>query len=143
MANQCPVCRAPLWRRPFARRLRCPRCGAEFRPTVPLALFQVLLAVLLVVGLGLALVLSRPYAWLLLLVLLVSGFLTWLLPRMVRLEVETPGLRVAAGPAEGGELRPDWPAEEPEPIRGGHLVLVAGILAAVVLVWLLLRLVLA
>ncbi len=140
MANQCPVCRAPLWRRPFARRLRCPRCGAEFRPTVPLALFQLLLAVLLVAVLGLALVVSRPYAWLVLLVLLVSGFLTWFLPRMVRLEVESPGLRVAEGPGEG-ELRQEWPLEEPEPLRGGHLVLVAVILAAVVLVWLVTRLV--
>ncbi|GAB4108108.1 MAG: hypothetical protein Kow001_03520 [Acidobacteriota bacterium] len=101
-----------------------------------------LLAVLLVVVLGLALVLSRPYAWLVLLVLLVSGFLTWFLPRMVRLEVETPGLRVAAGPGEG-ELRPDWPVEEPEPLRGWHLVLVAVILAAVVLIWLVTRLVTA
>lgn len=107
---------------------------------MPLALVQLLIMVLLVVIVGLALLLSQPYVWLAVLVLLAVIFLSWFLPRLVRLEVETPGLTVAEGPSEP-DLQQDW-SEDQEELKSGHLVIVAGALLAAALVLTLVKLLL-
>jgi hypothetical protein len=99
MAHICPVCKARLWKKPLARRLRCPRCGAEFRPTVPLAYFQILFFLFLLVALALTISLSYRYGWVVLLLVALFALIIWFLPRLVRLEIESADLRVAEGPA--------------------------------------------
>jgi hypothetical protein len=98
--------------------------------------------VLLLALLGVALTFSQPYFWLVVLTLLVIAFMGWFLPKMIRLEVETPGLTVAEGPGPEA-LRPDWPPEDsPETLRSGHLLLIAAVLLSGILILTVLRLLL-
>lgn len=138
MSDRCPVCKARLWKKPFAWKLHCPRCGAEFRPTVPLALFQLFFFVFLVVVLALIVLYTRHYALLSLMFLILAGLLAWFLPKAVRLEVDEPGLTVADGPS-AERLDVDWEPDRDDRIRIGHTLLLAVILGITVVVLILAR----
>lgn len=141
MTHTCPVCRARLWRRPLARRLQCPRCGAEFRPTVSLFSFQILFFLFLLVCLAVVIALSGNYLWLtalLGLILIVSAIF---LPRLVRLEPDSGSMPIADGPGpdELNGLRfKEWEGED-EPPHSSVFLTVLIIFSAVLLGWLILH----
>lgn len=135
MSYRCPVCRTPLWKEPFLlRRLKCPRCGAEFRPTVPWALVRVLLLLIVLLGLALFIVVFGQQPWLFLLfVVAVVGFF-WYLSRLVNLEKIAQDLTVPEGPVNSEDLQlnlKDRGEEREEGVSGTFFY--AAILAAVVL----------
>jgi len=73
MASQhCPVCKTPLWTDSLLTpsRLRCPRCGTEFKPTVPWQYVRILFIV--VVALAILVV-----------ALLTQGNLLWIVSLLV------------------------------------------------------------
>lgn len=106
MSQFCPVCRTRLWSDPIfsARRLTCPRCGAEFKPTVPWLYFRILL--LIVVVLVLVMVLLFTQGNLALLFFFVAlGTLLWFLPRMISFQ------------PIGGELTPSEGVLDPKQLE--------------------------
>lgn len=141
MTHICPVCKARLWRRPFARRLRCPRCGVEFRPTVSLFYFQILFFLFLLVCLAVVIALSGNYLWftavLALLLLLAAGFL----PLLVRLEPDSRSLPIAEGPGpeELDKLRYESWDDADESLRPSFFLTVLIVFSAVILGWLILH----
>ena len=142
MTHICPVCKARLWRGPFARRLRCPRCGAEFRPTVSLFYFQILFVLFLVVCLAVVVVLSRNHPWYSATLGLILILVAALLPRLVRLEPDSQPLPLAEGlgPDDLQKLRfGGWGAASEPSLRPGWLVTLLIVLGAVILGWLILH----
>jgi hypothetical protein len=144
MSHRCPICKTPLWKRPLLlRRLKCPRCGAEFRPTVPWAYFRLLLFLVLILSLTLVLVIFGENHWLLLLFLFaVAGFF-WYLPKLVNLERIPGDLTVPEGPVtEGLQLELEYqrwnePDESDDGRRVGGGVYYLAIILVLVLVSLL------
>lgn len=109
MSHRCPVCRTKLWTDGLfiTSRVRCPRCGTEFRATVSWAYFRLLL--LLCVLAILIVVLWLGGDLLILLALLALTIFFWYLPRLIDLQhIPEPT------PSEGlfpNELEPedlDW-----------------------------------
>lgn len=98
MSQRCPVCGTRLWSEPLLVRskMHCPRCGAEFKPTVPWHYLRLLLVLLIVLGLGLAFALDpsdRP-------LLLFVGFLilfSWFASRLIHFEPIGPELTPSEG----------------------------------------------
>lgn len=144
MSYRCPVCKARLWQGPFFRRVHCPRCGAEFRPTVPWSYFQVLVLLIVVLGLSLVLLLTGNNFWLMALFLIVAGLFLWFLPRLIDLEPVARDLGVA-GPVTNEEIQLElnyrnWVKdEEPTEPRFALLYLVGLSLLLFLLVWALFR----
>jgi hypothetical protein len=141
MTHICPVCRAKLWRRPFARRLRCPRCGVEFRPTVSLFYFQILFLLFLLVCLAVVVVLSGNYPWLGAIVGLLVLTSIVFLPRLVRLEPDSRTLPVAEGPTPEDLHRlplEDW-EDSDDSLRPSLFLTILIVFSAVILGWLILR----
>lgn len=132
MSQRCPVCKTPLWTDDvFSRHLKCPRCGAEFRPTVSWLQFRVVVLVMLVVGFMSIVFFSEagPLLVGIIFVGLVLFFL--LLPRFIQLSQIPPNLSMADGPLDDRQLYlefRDWMDQYPDfqPTAGpGHLTLVA------------------
>lgn len=96
MSQRCPVCKTRLWADPLfsSTRLKCPRCEAVFKATVPWGYFRLVLLVLLLVVFVLVLILSEGNL-LPVLFLAGAGLLLWFLPRLIdlypaRLELTLP-----------------------------------------------------
>ena len=108
MSYRCPVCKTPLWKEPFlVRRLKCPRCNAEFRPTVPWVYVRVLLLLIALLGLAMVILALGQNPWLILLFLFaVVGFF-WYLSRLVNLEQIAGDLTVPEGPIHSEDLHLD------------------------------------
>ncbi len=105
MSQHCPVCKTRLWTDPLftPRRLCCPRCGAEFRPTVSWLYFRLLLVLVAVLGLILIGMLSSGNLWLVLFVGLLAVLL-FLLPRLIDLQHIGPELNPSEGVLEPRQL---------------------------------------
>lgn len=122
MAERCPICKSPLWQGPFLRNLKCPRCGAEFRPTVPWTYFQLLLVLFVLLSLSVVIVFSGHNVWLIFLFLLGVALFFWYLPKLIDLKRVRDGLSIH-GPVTNEELQMefsyrDWDEEEEDkPIR--------------------------
>lgn len=118
MSNRCPVCKARLWRDPILyRKLKCPRCGAEFRPTVPWIYFQVLFLILSLLGLTVVIAFFHLNIWLIVLFALILGFFLIYLSRMVDIKLIPGDLSVADGPPDRDEIQmklkyQDWQEED-------------------------------
>lgn len=106
MSYRCPVCKTPLWQEPFLlRRLKCPRCNAEFRPTVPWAYVRVLLLLIVLLGLALIILVFGQNPWLLLLFIAAVIVFFWYLSRLVNLEQIARDLTVPEGPVDSEQLQ--------------------------------------
>ena len=118
MSNRCPVCKTRLWRDPILyRKLKCPRCGAEFRPTVPWIYFQILILVVALLGLTVVIAFFHLNIWLLLLFALILGFFLIYMSRVVDIKLIPGDLSVADGPQDREEIQmklkyQDWEEEE-------------------------------
>ena len=140
MSQRCPVCKTPLWTDDvLARRLKCPRCGAEFRPTVSWLQFRAIIFVVLVAGFGLLVFFTDAGTVLVGVVFVVLVFFFFLLPRFIEL-IEIPSkLSVAEGPADDRQLRleyQEWSESEPEYQPGthpGHFTLVLALVGLLLL----------
>jgi hypothetical protein len=104
MSQRCPVCKAPLWTDPLLTpsRLSCPRCGAEFRPTVPWAYFRILLLVVVTLAVLVISSFSERSVWILVFLIGAAVFF-WFLPRFIDLQHITD-LRVPEGPMNPDQL---------------------------------------
>lgn len=110
MSQRCPVCRARIWSDPLLTpgRLRCPRCGAVFRPTVPWVYFRVLLLAVVALALILIISLSQTHFWLLLFLVGLIVFF-WFLPRFIDLQRISGELTTPEGPMDTKHLEDeDW-----------------------------------
>lgn len=98
MSQHCPVCKTKLWTgRLFSpARLHCPRCGAEFKRTVPWSYVRVLLLIVIAGGLFLVAQSTQGNVWLFLFLLGLAIFL-WLLPRIIDLQHIGPALTPSEG----------------------------------------------
>ena len=105
MSQKCPVCKTRLWSDPLLVRskMKCPRCGAEFKPTVPWHYVRILLILLIVLAFVLIFVVSQGNVPLLVL-LAVIGLLLWFAPRLIHFEPIGPELN----PSEGVLDPQDW-----------------------------------
>ncbi len=105
MSQKCPVCKTRLWSDPMLVRskMRCPRCGAEFKPTVPWHYVRILLVLLIVLALVLTFIVSQGNLPLLVLFAIV-GLLLWFAPRLIHFEPVGPELN----PSEGVLDPQDW-----------------------------------
>ena len=105
MSQKCPVCKTRLWSDPMLVRskLRCPRCGAEFKPTVPWHYVRILLILLIVLALVLTFIVSQGNLPLLVLFAIV-GLHLWFAPRLIHFEPIGPELN----PSEGVLDPQDW-----------------------------------
>ena len=105
MSQKCPVCRTRLWSDPLLVRskMTCPRCGAEFKPTIPWHYVQILLILLIVLAFVLVFVVSQGNIPLLVL-LAIIGLLLWFAPRLIHFEPIGPELN----PSEGVLDARDW-----------------------------------
>lgn len=104
MSQRCPVCKARLWTDPLltSGRLSCPRCGAEFRPTVPWAYFRILLLVVVTLAVLVISSFSQPSIWILIF-LIGAAIFFWFLPRFIDLQ-HISDLRVPEGPMDAEQL---------------------------------------
>lgn len=105
MSQLCPVCKTRLWTDPIftPSKLRCPRCGAEFKPTVPWIYFRILLLVVVFLGLVVIMLLTRGNIWLFLFLLGLAVFL-WFLPRIINLQHIGPELTPSEGVLDPRQL---------------------------------------
>ena len=96
MSQRCPVCKSRLWTDPLFTpgRLRCPRCGAVFKPTVPWIYFKVLLFVVIALGVFVTIFLVNRNLWLFLFLILVTIFF-WYLPKVINLEYLRSDLKLS------------------------------------------------
>lgn len=105
MSQHCPVCRARIWTDPIfsPSRLRCPRCGAEFSPTVPWIYFRILLLVVVILCLIVILLLTQGNLYLFLFLLGLAALL-WFLPRIIDLKHVGPELTPSEGVLDPNQL---------------------------------------
>ena len=103
MSYMCPVCRTRLWHRPFHRRLKCPRCGAEFKPTVPSAYFQLLLLLFIMVCIGLVVIVYGHSLWLVFLFFCLIAAFFLFLPKWI--DLQPIDFTVADGPLTPDEMQ--------------------------------------
>ncbi len=105
MSHKCPVCKTRLWSDPLLVRskMTCPRCGAEFKPTIPWHYVRILLILLIVLAFVLVFVVSQGNIPLLVL-LAIIGLLLWFAPRLIHFEPIGPELN----PSEGVLDAQDW-----------------------------------
>ena len=105
MSHKCPVCKTRLWSDPLLVRskMTCPRCGAEFKPTLPWHYVRILLILLIVLAFVLVFVVSQGNIPLLVL-LAIIGLLLWFVPRLIHFEPIGPELN----PSEGVLDAQDW-----------------------------------
>ena len=120
------------------RRLKCPRCGAEFKPTVPWSYVRVLLLLIVLLSLALFTMVFGQNPWLLLLFFAAMIGFIWYLSRLVNLEKIARDLTVPEGPLNSEDLQLDLKdqAEDREEGLSGTFFYVV-VLTAVVLFFLL------
>lgn len=106
MSQNCPVCHTPLWSDPLLVRskMRCPRCGAEFKPTVPWHYVRILLIFLIVLAFVLIFIVSQGNLPLLIL-FAILGLLLWMAPRLIHFEPIGPELTPSEGVLDSQEWR--------------------------------------
>ena len=106
MSQKCPVCKTRLWSDPLLVRskLICPRCGAEFKPTVPWHYVRVLLVLLIALAFALIFIVSQGNIPLLVL-LAILGLLFWFAPRLIHFEPIGPELNPSEGVLDSQEWR--------------------------------------
>ncbi len=106
MSQLCPVCKTPLWTDPLftPSLLRCPRCGARFRPTVAWPYFRFLFLVTMLLGILVVAFLSSRIGWAIL--LLLAGVLAffWLLPKLIDLQPTPKNWSTPEGVTTGQQL---------------------------------------
>jgi hypothetical protein len=123
--------------------LKCPRCGAEFRPTVPWPYFHFLAVLFVLVCLGLILSLTQYSTWLIILILIFVALFLWFLPRLSRFVVIPGDLSIADGPGRGEDLQlklyPEWSERDREGGSFPPLVYTILLLAAVLIALILFR----
>lgn len=108
-SQRCPVCKTPLWTDPFLTpsRLRCPRCGTEFKPTVPWQYVRILfIAVVALAILVVALLTQGNLLWIV--SLLVVGALAaclWYLSRLIDLQKIGPELTPEEGVLDSKQMK--------------------------------------
>ena len=105
MSQKCPVCKTRLWSDPLLvkSKMTCPRCGVEFKPTVPWHYVRILLIFLIILAFALIFVVSQGNLPLLML-FAIMGLLLWFAPRMIHFEPIGPELN----PSEGVLDPQDW-----------------------------------
>jgi len=132
-----------LWKEPFLlRRLKCPRCGAEFRPTVPWAYVRVLLLLIVLLLVVLSILVLGQNPWLILcFVAAVIGFF-WYLSRIVNLEKIAGDLRVPEGPVNSEDLQLELkdPSDEREEGLSSTFFYVVAFVAFILFVLIIVRL---
>lgn len=118
MKGRCPVCKAKLWHEPFLqRKITCPRCGTDFKTTVPWRYFQFLFLVLVACALlYIIFYTSRGIGVMTAFILAVFVFF-WYLPRLIDLEQISGSLPALEGPLDEERMRlkmkgRDWQEEE-------------------------------
>ena len=106
MSQRCPVCKTWLWAEPLRgrSRMKCPRCGAKFKATVPWHYVRILLILLVLLALALIFVVSHGDIPLLML-LVVIGLMLWFAPRLIRFEPIGPELTPSEGVLDPEEWR--------------------------------------
>ena len=106
MSQRCPVCNSPLWTDPLLTptRLKCPRCGSDFRPTVPWRYLRILLLLVVAFALLAIVSLSETHFWVLLFLVGLTVFF-WFLPRFIDLERISGELTTPEGPMDTSQLR--------------------------------------
>ncbi len=106
MSQKCPVCKTRLWSDPLLVRskMKCPRCGAEFKPTVPWHYVRILLIFLIILAFVLIFVVSQGNVPLLVLFAII-GLLLWFAPRLIHFEPIGPELTPSEGVLDPQEWR--------------------------------------
>ena len=143
MSQHCPICKARLWTDPWLTpgRLSCPRCGAEFRPTVPWAYFRILLLVVVTLAVLVISFFSERSIWILVF-LIGAAIFCWFLPRFIDLQ-HISDLRVPEGPMDTDQLElklqdKRWEEKQDEFQEGYRLRHLIYLLVAIALFFLLL-----
>lgn len=143
MSQHCPICKARLWTDPWLTpgRLSCPRCGAEFRPTVPWAYFRILLLVVVTLAVLVISFFSERSIWILVF-LIGAAIFFWILPRFIDLQ-HISDLRVPEGPMDTDQLElklqdKRWEEKQDEFQEGSRLRQLIYLLVAIALFFLLL-----
>lgn len=106
MSQHCPVCKSPLWTDPLftPSKLKCPRCGTDFRTTVSWVYLRVFLLLAVSFVLLMIIFLSETYFWILIFLIGLIGLL-WFLPRFIDLERISGELTTPEGPVDTNQLR--------------------------------------
>ena len=106
MSQRCPVCKTWLWTEPLTvrSRMECPRCGAEFKATVPWFYVRILLIFLVFLALALIFVVSHGDLPLLTLLVIV-GLLLWFAPRLIQFDPIGPKLTPSEGLLESRQWK--------------------------------------
>ena len=106
MSQHCPVCKSPLWTDPLftPSKLKCPRCGTDFKTTVSWVYLRVFLLLAASFVLLMIIFLSETYFWILLFLIGLIGLL-WFLPRFIDLERISGELTTPEGPVDTNQLR--------------------------------------
>ena len=106
MSQHCPVCKSPLWTNSLFNpsKLKCPRCGTDFRTTVSWVYLRVFLLLAASFVLLMIIFLSETYFWILLFLIGLIGLL-WFLPRFIDLERISGELTTPEGPVDTNQLR--------------------------------------
>ena len=141
MSQCCPVCKARLWTDPLltSGRLVCPRCGAEFWPTVPWAYFRILLLVVVTLAVLVIASFSQRSIWILIF-LIGAAICFWFLPRFIDLQ-HISELRVSEGPMESEQMElkledKQWEDKHDEFQKGHRFRQLIYLLVAIVLFFL-------
>lgn len=144
MSQRCPVCRARLWSDFWSLRLKCPRCGTEFRPTVSWGYFRVLILIVILLLLLVGVSFAADRFWITLVLGGVVILFLWSVPRFVDLQQVLPtDLTLADGPQRGDDMqlrlyrRLEEDGEEPERRGPGDLtlLLILLLLTALFMLW--------
>jgi len=106
MSQHCPVCKSLLWTDPLftPSKLKCPRCGTDFKTTVSWVYLRVFLLLAASFVLLMIIFLSETYFWILLFLIGLIGLL-WFLPRFIDLERISGELTTPEGPVDTNQLR--------------------------------------
>lgn len=106
MSQHCPVCKSLLWTNSLftPSKLKCPRCGTDFRTTVSWVYLRVFLLLAASFVLLMIIFLSETYFWILLFLIGLIGLL-WFLPRFIDLERISGELTTPEGPVDTNQLR--------------------------------------
>ena len=106
MSQRCPVCKSKLWTDPLftPSKLKCPRCGTDFRTTVSWVYLRVFLLLAVSFVLLMIIFLSETYFWILIFLVGFIGLL-WFLPIFIDLERISGELTTPEGPVDTNQLR--------------------------------------
>lgn len=119
MSQRCPVCKTRLWTDPlFApARLRCPRCGAEFKSIVPWSYFKLLLLIVIILVAIIITAIPGRHVGLLSIFIIGLLFFFWYLPRLIQFQRIHRNLEFSEGPSPSPFLEEDKWQEKYEEMR--------------------------